>query len=79
MSARRRPADDFAIKVVADRVRESPEFSEWFTRMEAEADREAPTTGVTLRWWKGELAAVKRAAEVAGVPYREYMKRVIFR
>jgi len=34
---------------------------------------------VNFRWGREQLAIVKRAAAVMGVPYQTYMKQVVFR
>lgn len=67
------------MKVVADRVEEAPDVSEMVTRLEAEADREIAASTVTLRWGKQQIAVVKRAAAIMGVPYQTYLKQVVFR
>jgi predicted DNA binding CopG/RHH family protein len=70
---------EIAMKVVADRVEEDPEVSELVTRLEAAADRELATGTVTLRWGREQIAVVKRAAALMGVPYQTYLKQVVFR
>jgi predicted DNA binding CopG/RHH family protein len=67
------------IKIVADRVEEDPEISELVTRLEAAADRELAAGSVTLRWGREQIAVVKRAAALMGVPYQTYLKQVVFR
>ncbi len=67
------------MKIVADHVEEDPEVSEMVTRMEAEADREVAAGSVTLRWGREQIAVVKRAAALMGVPYQTYLKQVVFR
>ena len=67
------------LKVVADRVEEDPEVSELVTRLEAAADRELAAGTVTLRWGREQIAVVKRAAALMGVPYQTYLKQVVFR
>lgn len=67
------------IKVVADHVEESPEVSEMVDRLEAEAEREIAAGTVTLRWGKEQIAVVKRAAALIGIPYQTYMKQVVFK
>jgi hypothetical protein len=67
------------IKIIADHVEESPEVSEMVNRLEAEADREIAAGTVTLRWGKEQIAVVKRAAALIGVPYQTYMKQVVFK
>lgn len=69
----------YEIKVIADRVEEDPETSEMVTRMEEEADREVAASTVTLRWGQEQIALVKRAAGIMGVPYQTYLKQVVFR
>jgi predicted DNA binding CopG/RHH family protein len=61
------------MKVVADRVEEDADVSEMVTRLEEEADREIAAGSVTLRWGKDQIAVVKRAAAIMGVPYQTYL------
>ncbi|MEX1254390.1 MAG: hypothetical protein WEE64_08610 [Dehalococcoidia bacterium] len=67
------------MKVVAERVQEDAEVSEMVTRLEREGDREIAAGVVTLRWGKQQIAVVKRAAAILGVPYQTYLKQVVFR
>lgn len=67
------------MKIVADRVEEDLEVSELVTRLEAAADRELAAGTVTLRWGREQIAVVKRAAALMGVPYQTYLKQVVFR
>ncbi len=76
MARARKPLE---IKVVAERVEEDVEVSELVSRLEAEADRELAARSVTLRWGRGQIAVVKRAAAILGVPYQTYLKQVVFR
>ncbi|CAA9242824.1 MAG: hypothetical protein AVDCRST_MAG77-1772 [uncultured Chloroflexi bacterium] len=71
--------EELHLKVVADRVEEDPEISESVTRLEREADRELAAGTVTLRWGRKQIAVVKRAAALMGVPYQTYLKQVVFR
>jgi predicted DNA binding CopG/RHH family protein len=68
-------------EVVADRVEEDAEVSRLVDELEAQADRDADAERITVsfRWGKGQLALVKRAASLAGVPYQTYLKLVVFR
>jgi predicted DNA binding CopG/RHH family protein len=66
-------------RVVADHVEEDPEVAEMVTRLEAEADREIASGTVTLRWGREQIAVIKRAAALMGVPYQIYLKLVVFR
>ena len=76
MTQARKPID---MKVVADRVEEDAEVSEQVSRLEAEADEEIAAGTVSLRWGKEQIAVVKRAAAILGVPYQTYLKQVVFR
>jgi len=67
------------MNVIADRVEEDAEVSELVTRLEAEADREVAAGTVTLRWGREQIAVVKRAAALIGVPYQTYLKQVVFK
>jgi predicted DNA binding CopG/RHH family protein len=77
--AEQRKASTRTIKVIADRVVENEEMSEWITRLEEEADRDIAAGTVTLRWGKEQIDVVKRAAAIVGVPYQTYLKQVVFR
>ncbi|HVC32479.1 MAG TPA: hypothetical protein VNL16_03110 [Chloroflexota bacterium] len=68
-----------AMKIAADRLEEPPEVSELVDRLEAEADRDIAAGTVTLRWGKEQIAVVKRAATLLGVPYQTYLKHVVFK
>jgi predicted DNA binding CopG/RHH family protein len=67
------------LRVIAERVQEDEKTSELINRLEAEADREVASHSVTLRWRPAQIAVVKRAAAIFGVPYQTYMKQVVFR
>jgi predicted DNA binding CopG/RHH family protein len=67
------------MEVVADHVEEDPEISEVVTHLEAEADQDIAAATVTLRWGKDQIAVVKRAAAIVGVPYQTYLKHVVFK
>ena len=74
-----RPRKSPEMKVVDERAEEDAGVSELVSRLEAETDRELATGSVTLRWGKGQIAVVKRAAAILGVPYQTYLKQVVFR
>ena len=74
-----KPRKSPEMKVVDERVEEDAEVSELVSRLEAEADRERATGSITLRWGRGQIAVVKRAAAILGVPYQTYLKQVVFR
>jgi predicted DNA binding CopG/RHH family protein len=78
MPEEKRPAS-IELRVVADRVQEDADVSELVSRLEAKADRDIATGVVTLRWGKDQIAVVKRAAAILGVPYQTYLKQVVFR
>ena len=67
------------MEIIADQVEEDPEVSELVNRLEAEADREVAAGTVTLRWGKEQIALVKRAAGLIGVPYQTYLKLVVYK
>ncbi|HEU0169052.1 MAG TPA: hypothetical protein VFS62_14840 [Chloroflexota bacterium] len=67
------------IKVVAERVEEDADVSELVARLEEEADREIAAGTVTLRWGREQIAVVKRAAAIMGIPYQTYLKQVVFK
>ena len=67
------------MKVVDNRVEEDAEMSEMVTRLEEQADRDIAAGTVTLRWGRKQIAVVKRAAAIMGVPYQTYLKQVVFK
>jgi len=77
--ARSSKPEPIDVKVVAERVEEDADVSEMVTRLEEEADREIAPGVVTLRWGKEQIAVVKHAAAILGVPYQTYLKQVVFR
>ena len=68
-----------ALRIVEDHVEEGAAVSKLVTRLEAEADRELVAGTVTFRWGRQQIAVVKRAAAIMGVPYQTYLKQVVFR
>lgn len=56
-----------------------PDVSAKVEEMIEQADKELEETRVNFRWGKEQLALVKRAAELMGVPYQTYIKQVVYR
>ncbi len=73
------PGNPREMKVVSERVEEDPEVSDLVSRLEAEADSQVVPRSITLRWGDRQIAVVKRAAAILGVPYQTYLKQVVFR
>lgn len=67
------------MRIVADRVDEDSDVSDLVTHLESEADREIASGSVTLRWGRNQIAVVKRAAALMGMPYQTYLKQVVFK
>jgi predicted DNA binding CopG/RHH family protein len=67
------------MKVVAERVDEDADVSELVTCLEEEADGEIAAGTVTLRRGREQIAVVKRAAAIMGIPYQTYLKQVVFK
>jgi len=44
-----------------------------------QADRELTEARVNFRWGLTQVEVIKRAADLAGVPYQTYIKQVVFR
>jgi predicted DNA binding CopG/RHH family protein len=44
-----------------------------------QADRELTEARVNFRWGLPQVEVIKRAADLAGVPYQTYIKQVVFR
>ena len=57
----------------------TPEVAARFEAAVEQADRDLQEVRVNFRWGEAQLAVVKRAAELAGVPYQTYLKQVVFR
>lgn len=74
-----KPGEPIEMQIIADRVEEDPEVAALVTRLEAAADRELAAGTVTLRWGREQIAVVKRAAALIGVPYQTYLKQVVFK
>jgi predicted DNA binding CopG/RHH family protein len=72
----RKPID---MRIVAERVDEDPEVSDLVTHLESEAEREIAAGTVTFRWGREQIAVIKRAAALMGIPYQTYLKQVVFR
>ena len=73
------PGNPREMKVVSERVAEDPEVSDLVSRLEADADSHVAPRSITLRWGERQIAVVKRAAAILGVPYQTYLKQVVFR
>jgi predicted DNA binding CopG/RHH family protein len=67
------------MRIIAERVDEAPEVSDLVTQLESEAEREIAAGTVTFRWGREQIAVVKRAAALMGIPYQTYLKQVVFR
>lgn len=75
-----KPVDKpIVMKIIADHLEEDAEVSELVTRLEAEAERDIAAGTVTLRWGREQIALVKRAAGLIGVPYQTYLKLVVYK
>ena len=72
----RNPID---MKIVVDRVEEDDDVSELVSRLEEAADREVRASTVTFRWGREQIAVIKRAAALMGIPYQTYLKQVVFK
>ncbi|HLG69278.1 MAG TPA: hypothetical protein VK009_02510 [Chloroflexota bacterium] len=67
------------MRVMVDRVEEDAQVSEMVTRLEEQADGDIAAGTVTLRWGGEQIAVVKRAAAMMGIPYQTYLKQVVFK
>jgi hypothetical protein len=68
-----------AAKNAANPVEETAEVGDQADRVEAEGDADLTGGSVTLRWGREQIAVVKRAATLVGVPYQTYLKQVVFK
>jgi hypothetical protein len=60
-------------------VEPGPEVDAKIRAMIELADWEIEEARVNFRWGREELATVKRAVAILGVPYQMYIKQVVFR
>ena len=56
----------------------SPEEAALAVRKTREAERELADVRITLRWGRKQLATIRRAAALSGVPYQAYLKQAAF-
>ena len=56
-----------------------PAVAERVEHAVARAERDLDEARVNFRWGVAQVAVIKRAAELAGVPYQTYIKQVVFR
>jgi len=45
----------------------------------AQADRDVEAMNVNFRWGREQVALVKKAAALVGVPYQTYLKQVVWK
>ena len=57
----------------------SPDDSARVEAAIAQAERDVDAARVNFRWGAAQVAVIKHAAELAGVPYQTYIKQVVFR
>jgi hypothetical protein len=68
-----------AAKNAANPIEEATEVGDQAERGEAETNADLTGGSVTLRWGREQIAVVKRAATLVGVPYQTYLKQVVFK
>ena len=57
---------------------EEEEEDKRITEKIAEAEKELEETRVSFRWGKDQLAIVKRAADLMGIPYQTFLKLAVY-
>lgn len=57
----------------------SPEMDAQATAMIEQADRDVAEMRVNMRWGKTQVAVIKRAAALYGMPYQTYVKQAALR
>jgi predicted DNA binding CopG/RHH family protein len=75
----KRKSKSNTMKSAANQAAEVTEVGDQDNQLEAEADRDLTGGSVTLRWGRDQIAVVKRAAALVGVPYQTYLKQVVFK
>lgn len=58
---------------------EAREVDRYVNRQIAQSERDVLDARVNFRWGHEQVATVKRAADLIGVPYQTYIKLVVFR
>lgn len=56
-----------------------PELVEKIQVMTETAERDVEEARVDFHWGREQLATVKRAADILGIPYQAYIKQVVFK
>ena len=56
-----------------------PEFVAHINELEEQADRDVEAMNVNFRWGRAQVALVKKAAALVGVPYQTYLKQVVWK
>ena len=56
----------------------SEEEDKRITEMIEQAEKELEETRVSFRWGKEQLAIVKRAADMMGIPYQTFLKLAVY-
>jgi hypothetical protein len=62
-----------------ERYELSPEMQAHTERMTDEADADIEELRISMRWRNAQLAVVRKAAALFGMPYQTYMKQAAFR
>lgn len=57
----------------------SPEMDTQVTAMIEQADRDVEEMRVNMRWGKTQVAVIRRAAALYGMPYQTYVKQAALR
>ncbi len=56
-----------------------PKFVAHINELEEQADRDVEAMNVNFRWGREQVALVKKAAALVGVPYQTYLKQVVWK
>jgi len=56
-----------------------PQFIDRINELEDQADRDVYAMNVNFRWGRDQVAVVKKAAALIGVPYQTYLKQVVYK
>ncbi|MHB8621464.1 MAG: hypothetical protein ACYDAG_18205 [Chloroflexota bacterium] len=71
------------IRDLGDTEITDPDLVRHINQLEDAADRDIEAmrldAGINLRWGQKQVAVVKRAAALVGVPYQTYAKQVLFK
>lgn len=68
----------YDVKVVGAGEERDPEVLEKLRQSEQDAEQEGAEVRINFRWGAEQLALVKEAARIQGLPYQVYIKKALY-